>query len=161
MDQPFLTWKVPASTRSSRSGLQAYSSTHRRRKWAQPDLCKHIGKDGPQLYESAYSKQGSVLWHRFWKLFYTNWLGHPPSHIWYRTELPDRVHQIRSSRLRVLLPCYLGKTCTSQVHGSATLCLHAPQDARQHRSPFTTGRPPQVLRVRQGSNRSCFYYLGP
>ena len=26
------------------------------RKWAQPDLCKHTGKDGPQLYEPAYSK---------------------------------------------------------------------------------------------------------
>ena len=47
------TKKVLASTRSSRSGLQAYSSTNRRQKWAQPNLCKHTGKDGPQLYESA------------------------------------------------------------------------------------------------------------
>ena len=65
------------------------------------------------------------------------------------------------AEFEVLLPCDLGKTCTSQVHGSATLCLPAPQDARQHRSPFTTGRLPQVLRVRQVSNRSCCHNSGP
>src|SRR6185436_1391933 len=63
------------------------------------------------------------------------WLSHPPSHIWYITELPDRIYQIRSSRLRIFLPCYLGKTRSSQVHGSTTLYIPVPQDARQNRSP--------------------------
>ena len=46
--------------------------------------------------------------------------------------------KLRSSRFRIFLPCYTGKTGARQVHGSTTLCLPAPQDAGQHRSSFST-----------------------
>ena len=114
-----------------------------------------------QLHESAHSKQSPlpvrwdqpVLAHSR-KFFYTNWLGHPSGHIWYRTKLPDRVHQVRRRQLRIFLPCHTGKTRAGQVHGSTTLCVPAPLDAEEYRSTFHARRPPQVLRVRQGSNRS-------
>ena len=105
--------------------------------------------------------KGSFLRHHPRKFFYSNWLGHSPSHIWYRTKFPDRLHQIRSSRLRIFLPCQPGKTSASQVHGSTTLRVPAPQDAMQHRSTFLTRRPPQVLRMRQASNRSCCHNMSP
>ena len=145
--------KVPAGTRSSCPKIQTHSCTYRRQKRAQLDLRKHTGEDGPQLHEIAHSKQSPLLWHRSWKLFYTDWPGHPSSHIWYRTKLPDGVHQVRSSRLRIFLPFHSRKTCARQVHGSTILCIPTPQDAGQYMSTFPPWRP-QVLRVRQGSDRS-------
>ena len=59
-----ITWKVPACTRPSHPRIQAHLSTHRRWKRAQPDLRKYISQDGPQLYESTHSEQGSILRHR-------------------------------------------------------------------------------------------------
>ena len=75
----------------------------------------------------------------------SNWLGYPPSHIWYGAKLSDRVYQVQSSRLRIFLPCHLGKTSTGQIHGRASLHLFTPQDVGQHMSPFSTRGPPQVL----------------
>ena len=161
MDQLLLTRKVPTSSRPGCPRIQAHSSTHRWRQRAQLDLREYIGQDGPQLHEFANTKQSSLLRHRPRKLFYTNWLCHSPNHIWYRTKLPNGVHQVRSSRLRIFLPCHTRKTGARQVHGSATLRIPTPQDARQYRSPFPARGPPQVLRMRQGSNRSHFHDSSP
>ena len=63
-------------------------------------------------------------------------------------------HQVRSSLLQIIVPRQIRETSIGKINGHPTLRLPAPQNAGQDMGHHPMRRPTQVLRVRQGHNRS-------